>query len=206
VPGRIIEWLILGTSVLLHGREETDVLERATLLQAVVLVQEESPQVVPFLEGETYALLPSMVIPRFIESEKIVSQAGLNLLSVRYGLQTVEATETTTIAWGLIAEAWANFGFIAVPVVGALLGLICGAITLFSSGVPPISVRMFAAIAAMAALLDVEADLSYVLVTMFQSVGVVFLVGGAFAVVRRMLGHAPRPSERAAFPIGRPVG
>jgi len=206
VPGRIIEWLAIGTNVLLHGREETDVLERATLLQAVVLVQQETPQVVPFLEGETYALLPSMLMPRFIDSEKIVSQAGLNLLSVRYGLQTVEATETTTIAWGLIAEAWANFGFIAVPVVGALLGLLCGAITLVSSGVPLISVRMFTAIAAMAALLDVEADLSYILVTMFQSVGVVFLVGGSFAIVRRMLGHAPRVSDRAVISVGRPAG
>jgi hypothetical protein len=203
-PGRVIDWFIRGTSVLLSNEERTDILERATLLQAVVLAQQESPKVVPFLEGETYALLPAMVIPRFVDTEKVVSQAGLHLLSVHYGLQTVEATETTTIAWGLIAEAWANFGFTAVPIVGALLGGLCGTITLLSSGVPLISLRMFAAIAAMTALLDVEADLSYVLVTMLQSVGAVFLIGGVVAVIRRLT--PPPVSGRRPAPVGRTVG
>jgi hypothetical protein len=127
------------------------------------------------MEGETYALLPSMLMPRFLEPEKTISQAGLNMLSVRYGLQTQEATSSTTIGWGLVAEAYANYGTTAVLVVGAFFGALCGALTRLSIGAPPLSLPMLVTIAGTLALVTVEDDLSYLLTTLTQTVASVLL-------------------------------
>src|SRR5207244_12888029 len=110
VPAMTADWFTAGVGALASGSSNSSsVLERASLLHMLLLVQRTTPDFIPYLEGKTYALLLAMLIPRFFEPEKTVSQAGLNLLSMRYGLQTVESTARTTIGWGLVAEAYANF-------------------------------------------------------------------------------------------------
>jgi len=104
---------------------------------------------------------------RFLAREDL-EPGGLNLLSIRYGLQTMESIAKTTIGWGLVSEAYANFGYWAVIVVGALFGAICGALMRLSIGAPPNSLPMFTTIAATLVLLNVEADLSYLLTTLAQ--------------------------------------
>src|SRR5712691_5689973 len=108
VPGMLTDWVTAGVGALLSGRAESGVLERAT------------PSFVPYLEGRTYAMLPSMLVPRFVDTDKLQSQAVLNLLSLRYGLQQVGSSESTTIGWGVIAEADENYGDPAVVAVGAV--------------------------------------------------------------------------------------
>ena len=132
VPGMMVDWFAAGiggtVSKALGSRqpESTSLLERTSLLHMVLAVQEATPSIIPYLEGGTYALLPSMLVPRFLEPEKTESQAGLNLLSVRYGRQRAEDTYKTTLGWGMVAEAYANYGNPAVIIVGALFGAFCG--------------------------------------------------------------------------------
>jgi hypothetical protein len=182
VPATTLEWFEDGVNALWSGNQGMDVLERASLLWVVLRVQEATPNSVPYLNGETYALLPSIMMPRFVEPEKTHSQAGLHLLSVRYHLQFEEDAERTTIGFGLVAEAYANFGLPGVLAVGAFFGALCGVITWFSTGISPVSVRMFVAIAATTILLNVEADLSYLLVTMLQGVAGVLLAASVPAL------------------------
>jgi hypothetical protein len=188
VPGLMTDWLVAGTLALATGSAESDVLERASLVHMLLLVQRATPTYVPYLEGGTYALLPSMLTPRFIEPDKTVGAAGLNLLSIRYGLQVAESTANTTIGWGLIAEGYANFGYVAVLLVGALLGALCGILMRLSVRARPVSLAMFITIAGAIVLFDLDADLAYLLATLAQSVGAVLAVA-LFA--RFLKGRAP---------------
>ncbi|HVH81012.1 MAG TPA: hypothetical protein VM782_16565 [Stellaceae bacterium] len=187
LPTIIGDWIVSGVEVVWSGTQRIDVLERASLLWTVIRVQELTPEAVPYLDGESYMLLPAYLVPRFIDPDKPKSQAGLNLLAVRYGLQTEEDTERTTIAFGLVAEAYANFGSWGLLAIGGIFGAICGIITWFSTGVSLISVRMFIAIAAMTVLLDVEADLAYMLVTIFQAVAGVLIAAAVLALAKGVM-------------------
>jgi hypothetical protein len=188
VPGLMTEWLSAGVNIMTSGTAETNVLERASLLHMLLLVRRETPGIIPYMEGETYALLPSMLMPRFLEPEKTISQAGLNMLSIRYGLQTQEATGATTIAWGLVAEAYANYGITAVLAVGALFGALCGGLTRLSIGAPPLSLPMLVTIAGTLVLVTVEDDLSYLLTTLMQTIAAVLLIA---ALPRLLKGRGP---------------
>lgn len=183
MPGLMVDWFSAGITAIGSGGRQPDVLERASLLHMVLLVQRATPDFIPYLEGGTYALLPSMLVPRFLEPEKTESQAVLNLLSVRYGLQYVESAASTTIGWGMVAEAYANFGFAGIPVVGFLFGAFCGFLMRLSTGAAPLSLPMFVTIAATLTLLNVEMDFSYLAVTLAQTMATVLLL----AVLPRLL-------------------
>ena len=199
IPSLMVDWFAAGTDALWSGRAESDVLERASLLHMLVLVQRTTPDFIPYLEGETYALLPSMLVPRFLDPEKTVSQAALNLLSIRYGLQTTESIARTTIGWGLVSEAYANFGYEAVLVVGALFGVICGALMRLSVGAAPNSLPMFITIAATLVLLNVEADFAYLLTTLAQTLAAILIVAALAYLLR-----ATAAPSRAKHLIGNP--
>jgi hypothetical protein len=76
------------------------------------------------LHGATYALIPPLLIPRVIYGpNKPRSHEGQVLLNVYFGRQALESTYATYVAWGLIAEAYGNFG----PIAGSLiLGIALG--------------------------------------------------------------------------------
>jgi hypothetical protein len=198
IPGVIIDWCADGVGVLWAGGQQIDVLERASLLWIVIRVQDATPDFIPYLEGATYALLPRIILPRFIEPDRVRTQAGLNMLAVHYRFQLQEATDRTTIGFGLIAEACANFGIWAVPVIGALFGALCGLFTLISSGVSLTSVRMFAAIAATSVLLDLEADFSYLLVTMAQALAGVLIAAAAIRFMKASVAPPPGLPDQSA--------
>ena len=77
-------------------------------------------------------------VPRFIEADKPASQVGMDLLNIRYGLLTAEGTATTAIGWGLVAEAYANFGLAGVAAIGIFMGILFGYAGRLSAGAPVI--------------------------------------------------------------------
>ena len=198
IPGMLADWFTAGVEALRSDRKQSDVLERASLLQMLLLVERATPSYIPYLEGETYAMLPSMLVPRFVDADKPQSQAVLNLLSLRYGLQQVGSTEATTIGWGLIAEAYANYGDPAVIAVGLLFGALCGALMLLSSGAAPLSARMLVTIAATLTLLNPELDLSYLLTTLAQTTAAILLL----AAIPKLLGRRRRSRPVVATSAG----
>jgi hypothetical protein len=196
VPGMMVEWFAAGiggtVSKALGGKqlEGNSLLERTSLLHMVLAVQEATPSIIPYLEGGTYALLPSMLVPRFLQPDKTESQAGLNLLSVRYGRQRAEDTYKTTLGWGMVAEAYANYGNPAVIVVGALFGALCGMLMRLSATAAPLSLAMLMSIASTLALCNLELDVSSLVVSMMQTYGGILL----FAALPRFVKRRPAPA------------
>jgi hypothetical protein len=75
------------------------------------------------LGGETYALVPPLLLPTLLWPNKPKAHAGQIRLNVYFGRQDLVSTLSTYVAWGLLPEAYGNFG----PVWGAVvLGLVLG--------------------------------------------------------------------------------
>ena len=99
------------------------VLDRTSLIQMMCLVVDQSPERKPFLMGETYAQIPGQFVPRILWPGKPSGLISTFTLSVYYSLQTEEETSGTTIGFGMLPEAYANFGLLGLALLGAALGL-----------------------------------------------------------------------------------
>jgi hypothetical protein len=195
IPGMMADWFTAGIVALGSGGQESSVLERASLLHMLLLVQRATPGFIPHLGGQTYAMLPQILVPRFINPDKPESQAVLNFLSIRYGLQYVESTTSTTIGWGLVAEAYANFGYLAAIPVGLLFGALCGALMRLSARASPLSLPMFVTIASTLVLFNLELDLSYLIVTLAQTIAAVLLLASLPELLKRRMTRVPKPTS-----------
>jgi hypothetical protein len=125
LPAFFVEWFRQG---LKPAADETEsrmtakLVERTSLLQMMCLVAAVSPSQQPFLKGETYKDIPAQFIPRFLWADKPLGHVSTSKLAVYYGLQNEEDTEKTTIGFGLLAEAYANFGYIGIVGIGIFFG------------------------------------------------------------------------------------
>jgi hypothetical protein len=150
--------------------EATSVFERAGNVHMLLRVQKMSPAEVPFLNGITYEAIPRLLVPRFIDSEKGVAHAANILLTVNYGLQSMEvATGGTSIAWGLVAEAFANFGYLGIGALAVFLAVFYGLFSRITIGVPMTSLRFVVGLLIMGAA--VKADTMALFITsQFQAI------------------------------------
>ncbi|GAB5562294.1 MAG: hypothetical protein SynsKO_39410 [Synoicihabitans sp.] len=130
LPDRYSEWISLGWERLL-GNDEDSELEEAQRLSSrvdnlVILLRAQSfilDKDYAKLNGETYWLIPPLFIPRFLWPNKPRTHEGMVILNTHFGQQTREDSLVTYISWGLLPEAYANFG----PFFGAIsLGLALG--------------------------------------------------------------------------------
>jgi hypothetical protein len=123
----------LDSGVTFSDSKEDDgslaILDRASLLQMTLMAVTMAPNEVPYLYGKTYALVPQLLIPRIIWPDKPRTHAGMVLLNVHFGRQTMEDTLKTYIAWGMLAEAYANFGIFGPPILGLFLGWFYGSVS-----------------------------------------------------------------------------
>ena len=160
----------------------TSLFERSGVLHMLLLVQKKSPDEVPFLNGLTYEPIPRLLIPRFLDDEKGISHAGNVLLTVNYGVQTLEQTRATSIGWGLVPEAYANFGYVGVAALAVVLAMFYSWVTNISVGVPMTSLRFVLGLLIMGAA--TRADTMGVFVTS-QFQGIVGVSMAALVLMRR---------------------
>jgi hypothetical protein len=186
VPVIMADWAATGFATIASGNDYSVAIDRASLLRLLMQVERLAPDYVRYLDGETYSYLPYMLVPRFIQEDKLFSQASMTLLNIRFGFQTAQAASVTAIGWGLIAEAYANHGNIAAALVGLFIGFFTGLLTRWSNGAPILSAPTLVTIAAMLILVNAESDFSYLFTNMFQGCAaiLIFLVG--FNTVSRM--------------------
>jgi hypothetical protein len=175
VPRFFSQWAVGGMTAIAAGRSEQGIIDRASLLYLLLKVERLTPDTVPYLGGETYMLLPAYLTPRFLDPEKNISQAGLALLSIRYGLESRMEARTTTIGWGPIAEAYANFGNVGVFCVGLLFGVLSACFTRMSTGGTPTSLRTLLSIMALVSMTNMEVDLAYMLTNLWQALAATLL-------------------------------
>jgi hypothetical protein len=167
-------------------------LERASLMHLFLRVQRMSPGQVPFLRGETYGIIPGLLIPRMLDEQKARSHLGTYLLAIHYGLQRPEDTLSTTIGFGLINEAEANFGVPGCLVLGLFLGTFYGLAARWSSSYPLLSLRAFFTILVLTVAFENEFTAGVFVTAIFQ---------GACALLLFSL-PIMRSVRTAAAPVG----
>ena len=58
---------------------------RGSLLHLLLMVQENTPNRVPYLNGATYGIIPELFVPRIFNKHKIRSHEGTYMLAMHYG-------------------------------------------------------------------------------------------------------------------------
>ncbi len=145
LPSYFSQWLSLGVQS--NAVSEADaspalthnLLKRASLFQIVCVAVDTIPDRAPFLDGQSYTIVPAQVIPRFLWPEKPSPHRSVSLMSVQLGLLTQEETETTSIGFGMLTEAYANFGYIGTVVLGITLGSLFRLLSLHTMNSPTFS-------------------------------------------------------------------
>ena len=187
-PAFLAQWIDYGLDVLTSPpREDTPwtLAQRMSVIPLLLKVQAETPEKRPFLNGETYAVIPGLLVPRVLNPKKLNTHEGAHLLSIHYGLQTREATETSTIAWGPLIESYANFGTLGVVVLAIVIGAVYGAVGKFATGVPILSLRMLVAIVFTAMALQVEWTAGMYVAAVLQSLVIVWAL--SFVLMERRM-------------------
>jgi len=131
--------------------KKSSAFERGGNIHMLLMVQKKSPSEVPFFNGATYEPIPRLLIPRFLDSNKGISHAGNQMLSVNYGLVELENVGTVSIGWGLVTEAYANYGYFGVAGLAIFLAVYYAIMTRLTVGVPMTSLRFVLGLLALAA-------------------------------------------------------
>jgi hypothetical protein len=188
-------------SLMRGGREKRpkaqSLLERVNNLQNLLFVIDavDAGHIAP-LHGATYTLIPPLLMPRILWPEKPRAHEGQILLNVHFGRQELDSTFQTYIAWGLLAEAYGNFGSLAGNAfLGLFLGFCCAWLENFTARKLLLSLEGFIAFTLLLAIMGSFEMVASVLVTsVFQSV--IVLIGASLPFIERT--NLPRPGPRPA--------
>lgn len=123
LPAFYTEWIDFGLQPTSGGKTVSQkMLERTSLMHILCLIVDCTPARQDYLYGQTYGHVLPQLIPRFFWPEKPRSHVATYELAIYYGLQDEDATATTTIAFGLLTEAYANFGLFGTVLLGTFWG------------------------------------------------------------------------------------
>jgi hypothetical protein len=140
LPAYFAEWIDYGLQPTSGDKTVGQkMLERTSLMHILCLIIDCSPARQDYLYGSTYAHVLPQLIPRFFWPEKPRSHIATYELSIYYGLQDEDATNTTTIAFGLLTESYANFGLFGPILLGAFWGFILRKLQIWSAFSPMFS-------------------------------------------------------------------
>lgn len=160
-------------------------LDRASLMHILTMVVHYTPERQPYLYGETYSYVLPQLIPRFFWPDKPRSHIASYRLAINYGLQTEESTRTTTIAFGMPPEAYANFGLFGMAALGALSGFVFKRLQTFSLHSPMFSLAGIMMILLTAWSFNAEMTMAVWVSSLYQAL--IAALGIPF-VIRRLLG------------------
>ncbi|MDY3551860.1 hypothetical protein R5W24_000940 [Gemmata sp. JC717] len=198
------EWVSEGVSEFVSGRfdpaaaerpQGSSVLSRASVIHMILLVQTNSPSQVEHLNGSTYEIIPALVLPRFLSTDKPWSHEGTYILSTHYGLQTRSQTLSTTIGFGLLAESYANFGWFGVLALAVLTGTVTGTAARWGATVPVTSFPGLFGFLVLSAFLQTEATAGVAVTSLVQGTLALLAVG---LVLMRSTPNGERVPERSA--------
>jgi hypothetical protein len=174
-------------------KKNQTLLDRIDNLQNLLFVIDaiDSNHVKP-LHGETYALIPPLLVPRVFWPNKPRTHEGQIRLNVHFGRQDLDATQVTYIAWGLLPEAYGNFGPIAGSLaLGIFLGVAFAWIENLTARKLVVSTEGFLALCLLLSLMNSFEMVASVFVTStFQSM--VIVIAASYPFVHRTV---TRPAE-----------
>ncbi len=173
------------------ARNQT-LLDRIDNLQNLLFVIDAiDTEHVKLLHGATYSLIPPLLVPRVFWPDKPRSHEGQILLNVHFGRQDLDSTQITYIAWGLLPEAYGNFGALAGSLtLGVFLGVFFAWVENFTVRKLVVSMEGFLSLCLLLSLMNSFEMVASVLVTStFQSMVVV--VAASYPFVRRTVTKRP---------------
>lgn len=97
---------------------------RTSLLLQTSHVIDWTPDVVPFMYGETLKFMLVTWIPRFLWPNKPTAQQANIDYAINYGVTSVEGTLTTMFGAGQLADAFMNFGPIGLVPIYLFIGML----------------------------------------------------------------------------------
>ncbi len=159
------------------------------------------------LNGETYALIPPLLVPRFLWKAKPRAHEGQATLNLHFRRQLTRAeTEKTYIAWGLLPEAVGNFGVFFGPLIlGIGFGVLLGALEKYAYNKILFSIEGLILIGFLLKLaISYEMVASVFVTTTFQFMVVISLAGGLMRLWMNRRGAAFPPKTHARTPPSTP--
>jgi O-antigen polysaccharide polymerase Wzy len=102
------------------------IVQRVNLLNQTAHVVEFTPNPVPYQDGATYTPIVLNLVPRLVWPDKPSVNQPNQFYQVAYGLTAPSNLSHVSIASGVIAEGYMNFGWFGVAVVMFLLGIVFG--------------------------------------------------------------------------------
>jgi hypothetical protein len=200
-PSWFAEWFRYSADALTSNAAEADApqsfLDRSGTIHLLLLTQDATDKGVPHLNGDTYTIIPRLLIPRFLDPEKPGSHEGTSLLNIQYGVQTREATATTTIGWGLLNEAYANFGLPGCAGLAMILGIFYGAMARWSLNTPILSARSLFTMMLLNFAIQTEFSASVYVTALFQSSVPLVVVASLYMKSRRFEAPVSSVTQRA---------
>lgn len=168
------DWIRTGIANLTSERDSSEqevvpLAHRTSLIHMLLKTQTEAPDLVPYLNGSTYLQIPFLVVPRVFWADRPNTSETLVQLNEHYGLLTREQAESTSIGWGLFAEANANFGFPGCVAVAIFLGVMLGIAQRTCGRFPVLSARGMAGLLVMYTMLSMEASMAQLITILAQS-------------------------------------
>ncbi|RUT07176.1 hypothetical protein DSM106972_024370 [Dulcicalothrix desertica PCC 7102] len=191
-PAWYSEWLGYSFDYLnkpddLRKEDKSSLAERSSVVQMLLLAQDKSPDTIPYLYGKSYSILPQLIIPRFLNNNKIRSHEGTSILNIHYRLQTYAQAQTTTIGWDLLSESYANFGSFGCAGLAIFTGILCGQSTRWSTNAPILSAQSLFSVLMTTFTFQTEWTAGVFVSALFQSsmiiVGIVLFLMRTYKVV-----------------------
>lgn len=179
MPAFFAEWIAAGADELTDSGYwfgPQPIYDRVSLMHLLLLVVNNAPDRVPYLKGATYAAVPRLLIPRIFDPDKPDSHQGTSMLNIYYGLQSEQDTERTTIGWGLLNEAMANFGLPGVIGIAVFMGLLFGFVGRLTVGAPIMSLENMIGVIFTATAIQSEYTFGVFATVLSQSMIVLLLV------------------------------
>ncbi|MBD2297289.1 hypothetical protein [Nostoc sp. FACHB-190] len=150
--------------------------DRASLIHILMKAISDTGTIREYLNGKTYAIIPQLLVPRILNPNKLRGAEATNMLNIHYGRQTYEQTLTTQISWGMLQEAYANFGTIGCAGLGVFLGSLYGYVTRLAMKVPITSYRFLISLALIMLSAKNEVTLSSFLSILSQVLMLLFAI------------------------------
>ncbi len=175
VPAFFVEWIEASFERRARLADEEDkgdnysIVERASLIQMLNLAVDRVPSIKPYLEGESYVEIPAQLVPRFLWPGKPSSLDSNVRLALHLGLVDSVSAQQVSIAFGMLAEAYMNFGFLGVILLGLAFGAAFKRAAVMSRDVPQFSALGILMILLTAWSFQVELILATWLVSLFQA-------------------------------------
>jgi hypothetical protein len=179
IPDLLMDWIGAGVSEFINVKDKSSsspIYERVSLIHILLFVERATPRDIPYLDGATYEIIPSVLIPRFFNPDKMSPHTAGKILNIHYGIQTEKGTTRTAIGWGILNEAYANFGLMGIISVACFIGFIFGLVGRWTAGAPLLSLENLVGITFIMNAIQMEETMAVMASVLFQSLVILILV------------------------------